>query len=177
MKNKIIYCLVFALFSVSCAIAQNSTIIYKAQLLVDSLTRFGELKDTTDGGTLFFSDIGIHSLPLEFIDIKNPDQMRQIDSVCELANKDSVRCYVFSLWMDHPIHHFAFLLNGTLSIINLNRPLDEIINDIYLYIRELYIDESTIRYIFKSAIFYQYSNSWAATNKKYNPLEIPCKLR
>lgn len=176
MKNKRIYCLFIAFFSITCAIAQNRTLC-KAQLMVDSLVRFGELKDTEESGTLFFSDIDSLCSPLEFINIKYDDQMGQIDSVCESANKDSIRCYVFSLWMDHPIHHFAFLFNDTLSIVNLNRPLDIIINDIYLYVRELDIDDETIGYIFRTAISYQYSNSWAAANKKYNPLEIPCKQR
>lgn len=176
MKHVIFYSLFLALSSTTCMYAQTNS-LSKAHTIVDSLVRFGELEDTTQGGTLFFYDIDSTHQPLEFIDIQSQYQIQQIDSVCGSVRKDTLHCFVFLLWKDHSIHHFAFLLSDTLSIVNLNRPLDKIISDIYLYIRELNIDDETIGYIFRTAISYQYSNGWTATNKKYNPLEIPCKQR
>ena len=176
MKRKIFYCVFVTVFSIIFAHAQtNSTT--KARILVDSLIRFGELEDTTLGMALFFYDFDTSRANLEFINITSQDQMRQIDSVCESVNKDSLHCYVFFLWKDHSICHFAFLYNDALSVINLNRPLDAIINDIYLYIRKLNLDAETVKYIFTSAIYYHYTNSWAAERRQYDPLNTPCRFR
>ena len=175
MKCKILYGLVIILFSATWTYAQTTT-MSKGRQLVDSLLKFRDA-DTLSGWTLYFYDIDSTSEPVEFINIssKTQDQMLLVDSVCESVNKDSLYCYVFGVWMDHSIFHMALLHNDTLSVINLNRPLDAIISDIYFYIRPLNLNEKTVRYIFYSAIREHYSNSCAAPRRAYNPLKTPVK--
>lgn len=148
-----------------------------AQMIVDSLVSYGEIDDTLLGRTLMFYDIDTTMPFVEFVNTNCAKQMLSIDSVCDLCHSDTLHCFRFGLFGPDEYMHMALLYKKSLHIINMRRPLDRIINDIYLHIRKQNLNDETVQYIFNWVIKIHYANSWKTENPKYNPLALPGKTR